>query len=544
MWNINPRGPNSDFVRTFALAESTNTSMTRHAFLGVSLGLCLATLGCGPNRIARQRLSPELAKTADTSSHFIKVHVKDGGVYVLAGWQIGTDTIFGHGVHLDQYRDTISASSKTRSNFAVPMSNVAIIETNGTSLGEVTPFSVIAVAHFLTTVFCIFSPKTCFGSCPTFYINQDGREALVAEGFSSSISPSLEAEDIDALYRFKPSSRDLDITMKNEALETHVVKQVDVLAVPRNAGCRVFKSDDGSYWESSHIACPTSCTAREGDILDRIQEYDGVERRSWTDSNDLAKQEVIDVSFGPSEIGDYGIVIAARQTFVSTFLFYQGMSYLGTTAGDYYARLERGDSSFVKQFEHFKTVLGGIEVLVELPSGTWEKKGAVTEEGPIASDVHCIKLTGIGSPKHVQLRMAQGSWRIDWIAMAKLDRVALPIRIQPIGRVQTSKQMLLDSTNGDKPETKDALVTLPGEVYRYSFHLPENPDAFEYFLSARGYYLEWMREEWSREENPVLAAQFFMMPEVALKTNAGKFKQLEQAMEVEFWKSKIAGAAQ
>ena len=46
----------------------------------------------------------------------------------------------------------------------------------------------------------------------------------------------------------------------------------------------------------------------------------------------------------------------------------------------------------------------------------------------------------------------------------------------------------------------DRIVALPGDAYTFTYELPENPQHYELFLSSRGYYLEWMRESWLREE--------------------------------------------
>jgi hypothetical protein len=87
------------------------------------------------------------------------------------------------------------------------------------------------------TAFCIADPKACFGSCPTFYLEGAGGAPIHAEGFSSSVAPSLEARDVDALYRARPAANGaVTVTMKNEALETHVVRHVKLLAAARPTG--------------------------------------------------------------------------------------------------------------------------------------------------------------------------------------------------------------------------------------------------------------------------------------------------------------------
>jgi hypothetical protein len=43
------------------------------------------------------------------------------------------------------------------------------------------------------------------------------------------------------------------------------------------------------------------------------------------------------------------------------------------------------------------------------------------------------------------------------------------------------------------------LVAYPGDIYHISYELPfENA---ELFLDSRGYYLEWIRDEWIEEQS-------------------------------------------
>ena len=62
----------------------------------------------------------------------------------------------------------------------------------------------------------------------------------MAEGFSASIAPSLEATDVDAINTVARGGEAFEVTMKNEALETHSVRHVDLLALPRVDGRRAI----------------------------------------------------------------------------------------------------------------------------------------------------------------------------------------------------------------------------------------------------------------------------------------------------------------
>ena len=60
------------------------------------------------------------------------------------------------------------------------------------------------------------------------------------------------------------------------------------------------------------------------------------------------------------------------------------------------------------------------------------------------------------------------------------------------------------------------------------------------FLESRGYYIEWMRDEWLAEEDPVRAALMTADPEGALRLLAPEFKKTEGDMEDVFWRSRYA----
>ncbi len=82
------------------------------------------------------------------------------------------------------------------------------------------------------------------------------------------------------------------------------------------------------------------------------------------------------------------------------------------------------------------------------------------------------------------------------------------------------------------------LVTLPGDRYVLKYNLPGDASGYEFFLESRGYYLEWIRQEWIAEENPYLLAEEFITPRLFLKRVAPEFKAVEKEMEICFWNSR------
>jgi len=467
----------------------------------------------------------------------------DGKVYILSSWQVDSENqaVTGQGEVLNVNREILETGE-----FTIPIDSVAIFETNTVDIppeiqqkATITACAIgCAVGVPLSiAIYCAANPKACFGSCPTFYVPDGNQPILQAEGFSASVTPVLEASDVDALYRAQPTDHRFEIQMKNEALETHVVRYVDLLAVKRQQGGRVFSADDGTFWETDTIVNPSAAFAPEGDCLTLLQAIDGKERFSEADPEYLATRETLDLEFDAVPDGSIGIVIAARQSLMSTFLFYQGLAYMGRSAGEWIAALERRDTAIEEASTGIGRTLGGIEVLLQDHTGRWVSVGKVNETGPLATDVHLVKLSPIKRERvNIRLRLTKGHWRLDAVKLVKLGKQLNPIRLSPVAvnqngvRVDQAQQLLTD------PNT--VLTTLPGDIYTLVYQLPQDFDSYELFLESRGYYLEWIREEWLTDENPALAAMMLFNPERALRVLAPEFKKIEADMEEIFWNSR------
>ena len=121
---------------------------------------------------------------------------------------------------------------------SIQIDSVAIFETNTKILDpeakRIHELTILAAIDAALGLICVIVSKSCFGSCPTFYINSDDQfHYSDAEGFSNAIAPSMEYFDIDALNNPPITASKFSITMKNEALETHCVNDVKLLAHSR-----------------------------------------------------------------------------------------------------------------------------------------------------------------------------------------------------------------------------------------------------------------------------------------------------------------------
>jgi hypothetical protein len=482
--------------------------------------------GCSPSRLKRSLKTVGEISTVDRRSPFLKVHAKDGELYVLSEWHIdeGGRQISGRGERLNPAREILANGP-----LIVSLDDVALIETNvvHTSPG-IAALAVVTGISAAVTAFCIAQPKSCFGSCPTFYVDGVAGSPLQAEGFSSSVAPSLEARDIDALYRSRLGADGaLTVTMKNEALETHVVRHVRLLAAPQPAGGRVLRTLDGEFREATDSRALQGCEAPEGDCRGKVQMFDSVERFSLTDAEDLARREHIDLQL-PAAEGPRGLVIASRQSLASTYLFYQSLAYLGHSAGATIAALERGDRTVDHALARLQEALGAIEITAETATGEWTSAGEVREMGPLATDVVVVPLPSNATGR-IRLRLARGHWRLDYLASVRLGPRVEPVIVEPAS--------VRDAAGRSIP--KGLLTTLPGDSYTYAFHVPQG-SAHEIFLDSRGYYLEWMRQEWVADENPRRAAQLLLDPGQLLRDLAPEFKRQEAHMETLFWGSRYA----
>jgi hypothetical protein len=490
------------------------------------LGLVL--LACAPGRVQRSVVPPSQAATLDRQSPYLKAHLRTGYVYLLSAWQVDSagTLVSGRGSLLTPDREL-----EREGEFRLPVDSVALFETNLLQRGgSLNALAVMTGITAVVTAACISEPKACFGSCPTFYVADGGGTFLQAEGFSASIAPGLEATDLDALYRARATGRDFRLHLRNEALETHIIRHADLLALPRPPGGRVFATTEARFRTAAGAQPPARCVAAEGDCSGAVAAFDGRERTSRADSFDLAARETIDLEFEGGPPGELGLVIGSRQSLMTTYLLYQWLSYLGRDAARWLGML-------TAEMPELGGLLGRIEVLAPDSVGGWTLVGHTGETGPLAPETKVVTLpAGDGRPVRLRLQLTRGLWRIDYLALVRLGGTVLPVRIPPSAVERSGRKD--HSAWRDLVDTTRSLVTLPGDAYDLVYRLPPNPERYELFLESRGYYLEWMRQEWLADENPMLAARMVLDPAGSMRALAPAFKRKEPELEKLFWKSR------
>jgi hypothetical protein len=498
-----------------------------------ALALAVLSTSC-VHTVERHLLPAGEAGRLDRASPFLKIHLRDGRAYVLTKWDVERQgaAVTGDGTLLGPGRETMGTG-----RFTVPIDSVALFETNVThthpAIGALALISGVSAA---VTILCIASPKTCFGSCPTFYAWDGEHEALQAEGFSGSVAPCLEAGDLDALPRARTRGGEVRLTMRNEALETQVVRRADLLAAPRPPGGRVYAGPGGVLLAGDPPRAPLTAIGPEGPCAAALAALDGNERVSLADSANLGARESIRLTFPPPGPGRFGLVIGARQSLLSTYLFYQALAWMGRGAGEWFADLERGDATTRRRAMSAHRLVDSIEVEVRADGG-WRACGAYGELGPIATDEQVVRLPRLGDgPVEVRLTCVQGAWRLDQVGLVRLGAAVEPVRLAPVRalRGEVDDAEALSALRGGAVP----LVTRPGDALTLVYRLP--PGEHELFLESRGYYLEWMRDEWLAEQDPGRLVELFLDPRGAMRRLAPEYKRQEGAMEASFWGSRYA----
>ncbi len=512
------------------------------------LGCLALSLACSTNFRAEYHQPPTGEVSTNTAppaasedAPFVKVHTKDGRVYVLDKWDFDEQAkqLQGFGLHYSAERELLSEGG-----FTIAYDQVALVETNTPEqLTHATSLAIMGITTGAVAgmgIFCAVNPKACFGSCPTFYVEAgDQRVELRAEGFSSAVAAALEERDVDHLGVVDPPSGRFDLYMANEALETHFLRSVELLSVARpTPDVEVFHTRTGFVGVEDRVA-PTGCRGLVGDCLDAVESADMIEYSSATDGQDLATRELIELEFASPPAGsELALLLRARNTLLDTFLFYQGLAYMGAEAPQWILRADRegADGPLVGLLRGFDAALGDIDVEV-WDGERWQAVGGMREFGPIAWETQAVvvpKLAQTG-PLRMRLRLTRGRWKLDQVSLARYAGELQATSLQPVALAHAGEPD--DDGLAALLDPQRQLLSYPGDVWTLTYELPEGPQTL--FLAATGYYWEWMREDWIAEQDLFEAARFFADPQATLRRLAPIFQAVEHELEPVFWQTRI-----
>ncbi len=474
---------------------------------------------------------------------FLKAHLKDGSIVILKDtWKIDTveNQITGKGQRYDYNRKLVNFGIQK-----IPFVEISLYETNkkfrNNEDAKIVGLCILTVANLAGTAICLSNPKACFGSCPTFYINEnDNFHFADAEGFSNAITPSMEYADVDALNNKKITSKYFDLTMKNEALETHCINDVKLFAFPRLSDERIYHTQSDEFLKCKNIYTLKNAIGKEGDITELLKKEDRTERFSLSDEQSLNTKEEILLDFENPKLDNQnlGLILHFRQTLMTTYLFYSAMGYMGDEVADVFSKVENNNKLYKKSAID---KLGGIEVFAWNDNkNAWKLVDNIEETGPIAINKRIIDLKNFeNNNKRIKIKLVlnKGLWRIDYTALTNIIEKVKPIEIKPYKILNNGIEDAQALTKLLNP--MQHLISMPGNLFKYNFELPKDDTDYELFLCSKGYYIEWMRDNWLKEKNISKLRQMLLRPEQYFRDEAKPFKMYEKYMEEEFWNSKI-----
>jgi hypothetical protein len=508
-----------------------------------ALGAVLVALGCVISRgVTVASLTPARSDSVTVISP-VKAHLLDASTVVFRGGvTIVRDTVRGTGQRFDL---TLAESTAVS---LIPLDSVIGMENFVT---EVDPLRTIVYSAVTTAaaigaglaLYCATDPK-CFGSCPTIYSDSAGVPVLEAEGFSGSISPLLEARDVDRLRTREDSTGTLRLEVWNEALETHFINHIELLSVEHAPGELVLPDERGRPVAVSTELPLASVTDRMGrELSNTLARADGdvfssdTGRITATTGTDL--HDHIDIALpAPPGSDSVAVVMRLRSSLLNTLIFYDHMlARPGARSLDWLGgemvRLDRVAELGRWYGEHF-----GIRIAVH-DNGEWRPAAKFSDYGPIAwRDVAVIVPAPRGDSLRLRLTFLTDQWRIDRLA------VAARVRRVPATAVPAASVTAWDGTREDgalealqHPDDR-YFRTSPRQRFVVAFDVGRQPETTSrtLLLASQGYYIEWVRGAWMA--GPRDTATF--RPSVETLVQAMReWRAQRDSMERQFFRSRI-----
>jgi len=507
--------------------------------------------GCFPtlenNFLKKENLTNRLK--VDSPS---KVFLPDASIVILdSGFLISNNYLLGTGSRYwidNQVKLNIPQKISLDSIQAVTVYESKL---EGTRLAANSLFLIFGLSTAAISAYCISCPKCCFGSCPTVYSYDGVKYNFETELFSYSIARQMEEDDLDLINQEIPDNGNYNLKVTNEALETHYINYISLILASHPKGTKLFPSSEGKYIQISETKTPYSVTNSEGnDVTSLVTSPDDVYYRS---NLDMVKKMNSGISYDwldikakvPENSGKAKLLLRYRNTLLSTILFYEVvLGSQGVNAVNWTNKMNT-DELYAAQFNFVYRTFSGIKIY-ENKNGELIKKGRFADAGPLNWKYSAEEIYLDGSDElNIRLQFIPDNFMIDYIALDYSNETENNITFDEIA------PYMITSSDGEKKENiaellkyadDKYLVTYPGDSYMFEYKIAKKNDCEQtVFIKSKGFYNEWIRGNWLRNNNLINSSYTFNLFDAD-----GTFKCLvdnwvygKDVIEKEFFRTKI-----
>jgi hypothetical protein len=468
----------------------------------------------------------------------MKAFMLDGAIVVFEGGaRVTTDSMSGPGVRYSMgFRDTVEVTS-------VPLDSMVGVEAFDGKVHGLATFLVSVTATALAVGGGAVLAVAIFGSCPTFYALPEAGGTLQAEAFSYSVSPLAEARDLDVTGLVPGTDGVIRLELRNEALETHYINHLELIAVEHAPGVRVLVDDRESPLGVVGEIPPTRAVDRIGrDVRDALETADGVSfasaERRVRDASSSDPGDHVDLTFPRPDTDSAVVVLRLRNSLLTTVLFYDLMlGRAGVRAVDWIGQDLTRIGPMVELGQWVQQRMG---LKVDVFDGReWVSAGRISDTGPIAwEDVGVRVRVPSTDSLRVRLGFLTDAWRIDQVSLGGASPLSPSMRV-PVARLEAGGEIGGPEVLAQIAHPDDEyLTTYPGNSARLDFEPPPPTPGFaqSYLLSTQGYYTEWVRTEWMRRSG---AGPVFQPDEHTIETLMEMWLDRKEEFEAEFHDSRI-----
>lgn len=477
--------------------------------------------------------SGEDAELPITVESPVKAHLNDGSTVMFPkGVTVDEDSVNGEGFKYDiTLKNSEPVTEVTLDDLAAMESYQDVVNTGAT----VAATTITTVGGGVAGIALI---KVIFGSCPTTYSLEDGEPVLEAESFSYSIAPGFETRDVDRLGIMSAGKNTVNLEIRNEALETHYINQVELLEVVHANDESVFPDPGGRPVIVGDLRTPTNVVDRSGRHIEEI--VGAADGNAWSTATELLRhvsandmEDYVDLEFDvPASADELALVLRLRNSLLNTVLLYdvmlngQGFRALDWMADD----LDRLWPKFELARWYQKKM--GMRIAV-WDQGRYRNVATLADTGPIAWNELAIPLPAAKSERvKVRLSFVADNWRIDQVALATKARTGQARKI-PVSDVRSASGHELTQALSNLNAADDSyVITKPGEYLSVQFDVGHAQSDLQrtWFLAAEGYYIEWMRKEWLETTSTTA----FVPNDEALLTALGLWESQRDDLRAQF----------